>query len=104
VQVQINYAGTSASDALNAHIEAELEHAIGRFSDRITRVEVHVRDQNGPNKSGPRDKRCLIEVRPAHADPIVVEHEGEDYHLVASEAAHKLERVVRKHFEKRSEH
>lgn len=100
MQIQINYAGTASSDALNAHIESAVENAIGRYSDRVTRVEVHVRDLNGPQKSGPRDKRCLMEARPAHAVPIAVEEEGDDYHAAVTGAADKLERAVRKHFEK----
>lgn len=100
MQIQINYAGPAASEALNAHIESSVQHAIGHFSDRVTRVEVHVRDLNSPKKAGPNDKRCLMEARPAHADPIAVEDEGDDYHTVVSGAADKLERAVRKHFEK----
>lgn len=100
MQIQINYAGTTSSDALNAHIESAVQDAIGRFADRITRVEVHIRDLNGPQKSGPRDKRCLMEARPAHASPLAVEEEGDDFHAAVTGAAEKLERAVRKHFEK----
>lgn len=104
MQIQINYAGAASSDSLNNHIESAVHHAIGRFAERVTRVEVHVRDLNSPHKPGPRDKRCLMEARPAHADPIAVEQEGDDYHAVVTGAADKLERAVRKHFEKLSAH
>ncbi|MCL4219763.1 MAG: HPF/RaiA family ribosome-associated protein [Phycisphaerales bacterium] len=100
MQIQINYAGVAPSDALSTHIESSVGHAIGRFSERITRVEVHVRDLNSGKKAGPNDKRCLIEARPAHADPIAVEQEGDDYHAVVTGAAEKLGRAVKKHFEK----
>ncbi len=100
MQIRINYAGLAHSDALSSHIESSVQHAIGHLSARVTRVEVHVRDLNSGKKAGPNDKRCLMEARPAHADPIAVEQEGADYHAVVTAAADKLGRAVKKHFEK----
>jgi len=39
-----------------------VEGAVGRFADRITRVEVHLSDTNS-HKSGGADKRCVLEAR-----------------------------------------
>ncbi len=98
LHIEIGYRGTDRSDALDEHVGQELDSAIGRFAPRITRVEVHLSDDNGPQKEGPRDKRCLMEARPASMDPVVAEHEGDDLYDVVREAARKLERVLDRRF------
>lgn len=51
----------------------EVETIVGarldRILDRLTRVEVHVSDVDGP-RSGNDDKRCAIEIRPSGMSPI----------------------------------
>lgn len=42
---------------------------LSRIADRLTRVEVHVSDVNGP-RDGDDDKRCAIEIRPKGMNPI----------------------------------
>ncbi|MEY4561618.1 MAG: hypothetical protein RLZZ618_895, partial [Pseudomonadota bacterium] len=39
----------------------------------ITRIEVHFADNNA-EKSGPQDKRCLLEARLAGHEPVAVSH------------------------------
>src|SRR4051794_670127 len=56
-------------------IEAELMESLGRFGNQITRVEVHLRDVNGPKSAGD-DKSCLLEARLAGRQPMVVSHEA----------------------------
>jgi hypothetical protein len=50
-------------------VEALVETRLGRISDRLTRVEVHVSDVDGPRNGGD-DKRCVIEIRPNGMRPI----------------------------------
>ena len=64
------------SEELNQHVEAIIRDVLERFIERITRVEVHLTDENSDNKSGIDDKRCLIEVRLASHQPIVSTHEA----------------------------
>lgn len=102
MQVQYNYSAVEKTDGLEAHIRDQLDRAIGRFEDRLTRVEVHVADLNGPNKPGPGDMRCRFEARPAGHQPIVVDDEGSDLHAVINAAAHKLERALAKRLDPHS--
>lgn len=95
MHVEIGYRGTDRSEALDAHVRREIASAIGRFADRLTRVEVHLSDENS-RKAGERDKRCLMEARPRAMDPLVAEDEGEDLFAVVRETARKLERVLEK--------
>ena len=70
-----------------------MESAIDRFSDRITRIEVHLSDQNG-DKSGQEDKRCMLEARLEGRQPTVVTHEAASLEEAVDGAADKLKRSL----------
>ncbi|MBT3071217.1 HPF/RaiA family ribosome-associated protein [Rhodomicrobium sp. Az07] len=76
-------------DELAVKIEAEVTATLSRFGDQITRVEVHLSDENA-GKSGSADKRCLMEARPAGHQPIAVSHAGATLEMAYSGAAKKL--------------
>lgn len=98
MQVQVNFGSIESSGALEDHVRAELDSAIGRYSNRITRVEAHLHDQNSAAKSGPRDKRCVLEARPAGMQPLTVEHEADDIYKAVHEASSKLRRALATRF------
>ncbi len=80
-------------------IENAVRHKLARFENRLTRLEVHVRDDNA-RKGGDDDKACMIEARPRGDKPIgVTEHAG-DVDTAARKAANtmaqRLERVLGK--------
>lgn len=90
MQIQINTDDkVEGSDGLAHRIEAEINATLGRFSDQITRIEVHLSDENA-DKSGAADKRCLMEVRLAGRKPEAVTHRGETLEQAFSGAAKKL--------------
>jgi hypothetical protein len=90
VQIQVNTDDNiEGRDELAGQIEAEVSATLSRFSDQITRVEVHLSDENA-GKSGSADKRCLIEARPAGRQPIAVSHEGATLEEAYRGAAKKL--------------
>jgi ribosome-associated translation inhibitor RaiA len=74
-------------------LAAQVESALDRYGDRITRVEMHLGDTNA-NKGGDNDKRCMIEARLAGLSPIAVTHEAGDLQLAFEAALDKLERAV----------
>jgi Sigma 54 modulation protein / S30EA ribosomal protein len=78
---------------LSGAVESEVERAIGRFEQRLTRVEVHLSDENGA-KSGDRDKRCVIEVRPVGMQPVSVTDDATTVLEAATGAAHKMKRLL----------
>lgn len=96
MQIKISYQNFHASDALDTHVHEAIEGKLARFSDRLTRVEVHLGDTNGHNKPGPHDKRCTLEARPAGKDPIVVEDHNHDIFHCITEATAKLSRALEK--------
>lgn len=103
MHIEINYQDIKHSQAVDDHVHEQLADRLGRFGDRLTRVEVHLGDVNG-GKPGPDDKRCLIEARPARHDPLVAEAHNSDLYHAISDATHKIERVLDKKFAKDSHH
>jgi len=102
MQIETSYRDMDKSDAIEAKVREAVEKAVGRFGDRVTRVEVHLGDVNA-HKKGPDDKRCMIEARPAGADPVVAEAHDEDLYKAIGLAADKIKTVLTKHFEKLAE-
>jgi len=97
MQIQVNTDNHIAGgEELTRQVEAVVEGALGRFSDRITRVEVHLTDENSSSKSGDNDKRCVMEARPAGLQPITVSDQGATLGSDRLVAADKLEKTLRR--------
>jgi len=90
LDVQINTTNNvTGREALTQQLEETVRTRLSRFSERLTRVEVHVGDENG-DRSGGDDKRCVIEVRPAGRDPISVTDQAGSIDQAASGALNKV--------------
>ena len=83
----------AGNEELAAHVKSVVEQTLGRFSDRISRVEVHLSDLNG-QKGGHDDKRCMMEVRLDGRQPSAVTDEADTFDRAISGAAGKLKRSV----------
>jgi ribosome-associated translation inhibitor RaiA len=86
-------------EELARRVESEVEGALGRFGDQIVRVIVQLNDTNA-DKSGDRDKRCLMEARIAGHPPVAVSHEAGSLDAAIDAAAEKLERSLDHLFDK----
>ena len=94
MQVQINTDRTiDGHKALTAQIRSVVESALSRISDHITRVEVHLSDENS-HKSSQHDKRCMIEVRIQGRPPVAVTHHAGSLHQAVDGAADKAARLI----------
>jgi len=80
-------------DALLAPIEAQIADGLHRFADQISRVEVHLSDENA-DKSGGDDKRCLLEVRLNGQAPIAVTNRSGTPQEACAGAAQKMLRKL----------
>ena len=78
-----------ATEALAVEAEAVVRETLDRFVERITRVEVHLSDENS-DKAGADDKRCLLEARLAGRQPIAVSHQAATLEQAISGAADKM--------------
>jgi ribosome-associated translation inhibitor RaiA len=83
----------TGDETLTQRVESIVEDTLGRFADRITRVEVHLNDVNG-DKLGDRDKRCMMEARLGGMRPIAVTHHAPTFSEALDAAAEKLERAI----------
>jgi ribosome-associated translation inhibitor RaiA len=97
MQIQVNTDNHIAGSAKLTHeVETVVESALRRFGDRITRVEVHLSDENSSQKSGDNDKRCVIEARLAGLQPTTVSHQGSSLEQAVDGAADKLKKTLKR--------
>ncbi|EGW52887.1 HPF/RaiA family ribosome-associated protein [Candidatus Endoriftia persephonae] len=71
MHIEIQSRDQPLDTALRAHIERRLGFALGRFSNRINRVEVTLSNLNGPR--GGVDQHCQIRVAAGRLPTLVVE-------------------------------
>ncbi len=99
--IQINTdKNLTVNQEYNEKIQATISSAISRFSEHITRIEVHFSDENG-GKSGTNDKRCLLEARLEHSQPIVVTEFSHTYDFALNGALEKLKNMLNTLVDKR---
>jgi ribosome-associated translation inhibitor RaiA len=94
MKIQINTdANIQGHEALAAQVSATVEHVLKRFQDHVTRVEVHLSDQNG-DRSGQQDKRCVIEARLEGRAPVAATDDAATTDQAVRGAADKLSRLI----------
>ena len=84
-------------------IEAQLRQKLGRFEERLTRLEVHVTDDNA-DKGGAADKSCRIEARPRGGEPVSVTGHAGDVDGAARQAGSKMASLLDSRFGKAGRH
>jgi ribosome-associated translation inhibitor RaiA len=94
MKIQINTdAHIDGNEAVGARVSATVEQALDRFSEHITRVEVHLADENG-SKTGQRDQRCMLEARLEGRKPVAVTEHAATLEQAVQGAADKLARLL----------
>ncbi len=76
-------------EKLEAFVNTSITDELSRFKDHITRIEVHLSDENG-DKSGRKDKRCMLEARLENRQPIAVTCLSDTIEQALFEALEKL--------------
>ena len=100
MRIQINTDKQITADAkLQSSVEAEVTKALERFADQLTRVGIHLSDLNS-SKPGLRDKRCMLEVRPAGKKPVSTSSDGDTVAQAVKDAAGKMKRLLETSFGK----
>lgn len=72
---------------------SSIAEALERFSDRITRVEVHLADENSRAKGG-HDMRCTLEARAAGMQPLAVTAQATTLEQAVDGAVDKLVKTL----------
>ena len=92
--IQINTDNQVPSDAeRDAQIEEQVRQRLARFEERITDVEIHVSDINGP-RGGAADLRCTLEARVNGVPPVAVTDNGSTVDRAILGAAKKAARAL----------
>lgn len=86
------------SEALVQMVEAQVQSALERFEDRLTRVEVHLGDESGEKDGSGADKRCLLEARPAGMQPVVVTDFADTLEQAVVGATRKMQSLLNSTF------
>jgi hypothetical protein len=98
--IQINTDNQIDSDSeRDTRLEEQIRQRLARFEERITHVEVHVSDINGP-RGGGADLRASLEARINGMQPVAVVDNGPDVDRAvlgaAKKAATALDRQIGK--------
>ncbi|WP_296264536.1 HPF/RaiA family ribosome-associated protein [Pseudomonas sp. UBA6562] len=97
MQIQVNSSNQIQGDVrLEEWVRTTLQGGLERYEDDLTRIEVHLSDDNGA-KPGPHDKRCQMEARPKGHAPISVSHTANSLDLAVDGATTKLNHAL-EHF------
>ncbi|WP_065261461.1 HPF/RaiA family ribosome-associated protein [Pseudomonas bananamidigenes] len=100
MQIQVNSDNhIQSSKRLEEWVRTTIESTLDRYEEDLTRVEVHLSDENG-DKPGPHDLRCQLEARPKGQPPISVTHKADSLELALEGAAEKLEHALEHKFGK----
>lgn len=95
MQIQINTGhNIDGHEALAAWIRGVVENALSGVSKHITRIEVHLTDQNSDKKDGASDMRCVLEARLEGRKPVAVTEQAATVHDAVVNAAATLARLI----------
>ncbi|MEO9257740.1 MAG: HPF/RaiA family ribosome-associated protein [Crocinitomicaceae bacterium] len=88
--IQINTdKNSSIQEAFSPRLDQFLAEELSRFSEHITRLEVHLSDENG-SKERFNDKKCLLEACLEDRMPIRVRGSASTYDLAINSAIERL--------------
>jgi ribosomal subunit interface protein len=94
MQINVNTDNTiNKHQGLDEHVDSVVRASIGRFSEQVTRVDVHLSDENKEKKAD-GGNHCMLEARLAGVAPIVVHDHANDLHQAINNASGKLARAL----------
>ncbi len=85
---------TDGSHLMAEHLQTVLKAALGRFGERITRIEDYLSDVNSQSRTAADDIHCTLEARLVGADAVVVKDHAGNAHQAIEGAVRKLKRAV----------
>jgi len=94
MQIQVNADNhIEATEARTIWARGVVESAMAHFADNVTRVEVHLSDENA-GKGGAAVLRCKMEARVNGRPPVAVSNDAPGMDAAVNGAAHKLVRAT----------
>ena len=77
------------------YFKKEIAKSLERFDSHITRIEVHLKDENG-KKEGFNDISCKLEARLEGRQPIAVSNKADSVKLAILGATDKMSNAIEK--------
>lgn len=103
MQIQLNSDNhITGSPALHQSVQTIIENELKHLADDLTRIEVHLNDENA-DKKGSADKRCMLEARVTGLQPVTVEHKAPTMELAVRGAAEQLTRALKNTLDKKKD-
>lgn len=94
MKIQVNTGKTvKGSDRLESFVSEKVNKSLKRYADQITRLEVHITDENG-EKAGKDDIHCKLEARVKGLNPVVVNSKGDEIDVALNAATEKLKSAL----------
>jgi ribosome-associated translation inhibitor RaiA len=91
MQIQVHAGSRTGGGALIETVTGMIEAALSRFAKHLTRVDVHMSDENG--SKGGKDKRCVVEAHMEGRKPVAVVENAETMKQAVQGAIDKLVRM-----------
>ncbi len=85
-----NIQGTAA---LETHVSEKVNHVLKHLVDHLTRLEVHLSDQNA-EKAGADDIQCKIEARIKGMQPVTVVGKNDSKEVALDDALEKMKAAL----------
>ncbi len=95
MQVQIRTdSHIDSSEAMALWASNTIKAALERFSGQITRIEVHLSDENAGKKTGAESIQCTLEARLEGHQPLAIKHLGANLNQAIEGATDKISRLI----------
>lgn len=91
------------TEEFRAPLISMISDGLSRFSSHITRIEVHLTDENSSHKEGPNDKRCMLEARLENSQPVAVTNTANTVEQAIEGAIDQLENLLQSKLEPSSD-
>jgi ribosome-associated translation inhibitor RaiA len=78
---------------MTTYVEGEVRTALTRFSDHLTRVEVHFSDESA-GRVTESDTRCIFEARPEGQPPVAVTDNADSVDAALEGALRRLDHLL----------
>jgi len=94
MQINVNTDHTiEKHQGLDEHVESVVQSSIGRFSEQVNRVDVHLSNENS-QKQLDGGNYCMMEARVNGYAPVVVKEHAANLHQAITSAGGKLKRAL----------
>jgi ribosomal subunit interface protein len=82
-----------------SYIKDLFSEKLKRFDSHLTRIEVHLSDENA-GRGGSDDKKCNVEARIESHEPIFASATSNEMHIAINDALHKIKSGIERTLDK----